>query len=166
MLDSAADMMGEMVPEAKAQSGSRLKARWYVGDDGSRQFLDWQDTELNTACSFTTGADGTLRCMPIGGAAGAYYFSNATCSTRLISVPQAQCTQGSQPEFGIYTETTCGASKYHIFPVTGVVQPANIYTGSPAACTPLAALAGYTFYSAGVELPASRFVAANVTVDN
>jgi hypothetical protein len=55
------------VPDAKAEpqtSGTRLKARWIVGDDGSRQFSVWWDAKLGVECQFQDGGDGKRYCLP------------------------------------------------------------------------------------------------------
>lgn len=65
-----ADMVGDMmdpVPDADAApatSGKRLRARYYVGEDGSRQFVGWHDKERNEDCSFSVAEDGKTRCLP------------------------------------------------------------------------------------------------------
>ncbi len=60
MLGSAPNWVGafaDPVPVAIAQDpGKRLRARYLVGDDGSRQFLGWHDEERNEDCSFSTTA--------------------------------------------------------------------------------------------------------------
>lgn len=56
------------VAEAQAQSGTRLRARWMVGADGSRQFVGWWDSVRSEECAFTLAS--SMRCTP-GGAAPA-----------------------------------------------------------------------------------------------
>lgn len=47
-----------------AQDGSRLTARWLVGEDGSRMFHgDWIDTERGEVCAFREH-DGQTLCLP------------------------------------------------------------------------------------------------------
>lgn len=47
-----------------AQDGSRLSARWIVGEDGSQQFHgDWHDTERDEVCAFRDHG-GMLLCLP------------------------------------------------------------------------------------------------------
>src|SRR5688572_6213959 len=74
-------IIGEMmdpVPDAQAESGTRLKARYYVGEDGSRQLIPgWFDTQRNEVCYFGIASDGNLRCTPGGGPNFLGYFSDA-----------------------------------------------------------------------------------------
>lgn len=46
-----------------ATDGSRLKARWVTGSDGSKGFFGWLDSELGRPCSFQDTSAG-LRCAP------------------------------------------------------------------------------------------------------
>jgi hypothetical protein len=77
---------GDPVPNALAEgfkSGSRLKLRFWEGSDGSRQFIDFFDTQLQTPC-FVGGnktSDGKTRCLPP--MSGELYFSDAACTIPL-----------------------------------------------------------------------------------
>jgi hypothetical protein len=56
------------VPTASADpiSGTRLKARYWQGADGSKSYIDgaWYDSELDINCAAAIAADGTFRCLP------------------------------------------------------------------------------------------------------
>jgi hypothetical protein len=72
------------------RSGSRLKLRFYEGSDGSRQFIDFYDTELKTPCKVPvrTG-DGKERCVP--NQSGTPYHAALGCagSPTLYAVPKS-----------------------------------------------------------------------------
>ncbi len=53
----------EMTGQAGYISGSRLRARFLLGDDGSKEFTGWYDNKLMQPCVFRKGTDG-LRCLP------------------------------------------------------------------------------------------------------
>lgn len=55
---------GESASEQGWQSGERLRARLYMGEDGSREFIRWVDTVLDVDCRFDTASDGRTRCVP------------------------------------------------------------------------------------------------------
>lgn len=59
-------------PELKG--GSRLKAKWIKGEDGSEVAAGLFDTKLNTDCAFEEGEDGKPRCLPTPMAA--HYWPN------------------------------------------------------------------------------------------
>src|SRR5438105_4184598 len=50
----------------EALSGTRLKTQYIQGDDGSRSFLGFFDTQRNEACTFGRAEDGKIRCLPLG----------------------------------------------------------------------------------------------------
>lgn len=83
------------LPTADAQTsigGSRLKARYLLAEDGSRQFLGWYDSQRQENCAFTQAPDDIVRCMPFVAAAVAHPFSQAfadSACTRRIEQRQA-----------------------------------------------------------------------------
>ena len=67
------DALTNPVADAKADpatSGTRLKAKYYAGADGSRQFVGWHDAQRDEDCYFGAAADGVLRCAPFRGDRG------------------------------------------------------------------------------------------------
>src|SRR5262245_27196823 len=87
------------IAEAQAQSGSRLKARWIVGTDGSRQFLSWHDSQLNADCTFASASDGSLRCLPVGLQESG--FRDAECTQRVFSSAQSSECEAPGQRFGV-----------------------------------------------------------------
>jgi hypothetical protein len=166
VIDTASDMMDNLVPEAKAQSGSRLKARWNVGDDGAKQFVDWQDTELDAECYFATMWDGTLRCLPLAEAAQLMQYSDSGCSVRLFGKLQSECSQSVTARFGVAPTIVCGVAQYRAFQLGNRVDPTDVYTGTPATCSKTTPAQGYIYFAVAAELPPSRFAAAHVQIDN
>jgi hypothetical protein len=62
-----------------AFDGSRLKAKWLVGDDGSRmQTNTWFDTELNDTCHFQLLPTGETRCVPPAPTLNSYIDAGCT----------------------------------------------------------------------------------------
>lgn len=93
-----------MAGTAAATDGSRLKARWVTGSDGSKGFFGWLDSELGRPCSFQDTSAG-LRCLPKTDAAMAVWapyagahgvgFADAACS-----IPVAVFLVGDAPASG------------------------------------------------------------------
>jgi hypothetical protein len=147
-------------------SGSRLRANYRLGSDGSKEYLpgSWFDTMLGQDCSFTTAADGVLRCLPEGIAPIAY--SDAACTTPVLMIP-AGC---STPTYAVTDDSaTCAlpGGVTHVHSVGAAVTPANLYTQAgggncPGAGTPPA---GFTYLGVGAEIAASTFVAASLGHD-
>ncbi len=95
------------VPMADADSGSRLKAEFLGGDDGSKDYqlglapwvtnfpsqysvhpvgLYW-DSMRQEECSFQFAADGKMRCLPTD-TQGSTIFSEATCTQSVFYLQQ------------------------------------------------------------------------------
>jgi hypothetical protein len=155
---------GSPVPDANAdttQSGSRLKATYYVGSDGSKQFASWSDSARgNETCTFQVAADGATRCLP----AGSYsysYFSNSTCTTPAVMLTSC----GAAPRYILAPDTTssCTVSPVHIHSVSGPVS--TLYIKSGSTCTTYAVPAGYVAFAGGAEIPASAFQDATLQTE-
>ena len=164
------DALTDPVSSASAQtmtSGSRLKAKWYVGADGSKQFLGWHDSQLNTDCDFEVASDGATRCIPAypAGALLATYFADAACSQPIAYLYPGCAT----PTYASQSASASCALKpvTQIFSIAGVYG-GTVYQGTSSSCTAVTAttiLSLYTFYSIGTESPPSQFVQATVQTD-
>jgi hypothetical protein len=69
------------------RSGSRLRARFYAAGD-AKLFQTWHDTKLDFDCSFSTAADGQLRCQPQ--TTEATFFADSGCSQPVVP-PAPDC---------------------------------------------------------------------------
>jgi hypothetical protein len=177
------DALTDPVTTASAdpyQSGSRLKAKYYAGSDGSKEFVGWYDSMLSLDCIFLQASDNTTRCLPayysLGGAAGA-----ASTLVEASSYADAACTQL------VYSITTCAGSPQYILetvsqtmdgsactaytfyrvllrgsPVTLTQTFSKTATGCSAATT---FTAPSTFYSVGNEVSPSNFVQATTQTE-
>lgn len=145
-----------------ATDGTRLKAIYQVGSDGSRQqLLSWWDSDRDEECSYITFSDGSARCVPSVTAFATTFFSDSGCSAPLFYTATGQC-QATAAKYAILFATTgCNAGSYSGIYSLKVVAPGRVFTGTPAACTDAGAatLAAYTFYT-GRELSLSSFVTA------
>jgi hypothetical protein len=158
---------GGPVPDAYAdqtQSGSRLKAEYYVGGDGSKQWdYSFQDTARNDEhCSFSTAADGSIRCLPSGIQAGIFY-SDANCS---VSIAYVVTPCATTPAYATSTATTsaCPAKyEYHVYAVASKYT-GTVYTGTPGSCSAYAAFP-YAAYALGDEIAPGSFQQATVQTD-
>lgn len=89
--DGARGPAGEQGPAGKdgapgsagkdaAVSGSRLKAQYQVGDDGSSAFYGWIDTKTQQPCTYYAAADGQPRCLPAKHG-GTRFYADPACTT-------------------------------------------------------------------------------------
>lgn len=165
---SILDAIANPVPDAKADpdtSGTRLKARRYVGSDGSSQFVGWRDTKRNEDCSFLRHADGSLRCMPAGAFASSFY-ADAQCTIPVAAL--ALASGCPQPIYVVSYATfaTCGYDLvYRIYSVAGTLNGTLYARPSATTCTSTTAPTGFSLYAAGAEMPSTEFVEASVKVD-
>ena len=167
------DALTNPVPAANAdttQSGSRLKAKYYAGSDGSKQFAGWHDSMLNVDCGFSPASDGTTRCVP-SGATTQLFFSDSGCAQALAYIPATGCNSPPYALVTVPASATPGCASYfeRVLQVVGAYSGA-IYTGTPANCSEQpdgGAIwrATYAFYTVGSEVAPSTFVAATVQTD-
>jgi len=163
------DALTDPVPAAQAdttQSGSRLKAKYYVGSDGSKEFAGWHDSMLNVDCGFVPASDGTTRCMPAypGAALVELYFSDSGC-TQALALGTKGCAAplyAFQSQAGMGSACVTGFDR--IFQL-GAAYTGALYTGSPASCVTIPSPTTYSLYSLGPEVSPSTFVAATLQTD-
>lgn len=77
-----------------SQDGSRLKAVWLVGEDGSRQFSGWRDAQLVLPCEFLRASDDEVRCLPhtpFDNQEGLISYSDPACSVAVAWRPWPFC---------------------------------------------------------------------------
>jgi len=165
LVDAVVDAMTDPIPDAKAdpaESGDRLKARYMVGEDGSRSFVGWYDSELEVNCFFYLTPDGQQRCVPSGDLAYASaYFSDSDCSTRVF-----QSALGCSYRYGLATTAgeSCATTTYSVYELTAV-SPTTVYRQSGEVCQAVEAPQTSQLYT-GVELAPSTFVAGQEEVDS
>ena len=95
------DVLTDPVPEADANptTGSRLKAKFLLGDDGSKEYVQtglnipqaapvvhtvFRDTQRQEDCIYRPAADGKTRCVPSGYDTQAWpTFADAACTQQI-----------------------------------------------------------------------------------
>src|SRR5262245_16640517 len=85
-----------------AVPGSRIKMRWYVGDDGSRQLAGAYDSEREESCTWQLASDGQVRCLPQITAWGRYW-ADSECSTEPLFASDCE-----NAKYGGSSEQSCG----------------------------------------------------------
>jgi len=158
------DALTDPVPNASADptSGTRLKAKYRTGDDGSKAYIPgvWFDSQRNEDCSFNKAVDGKERCMPSGIGVVTSTFADPTC-TQFTAVTSSGCS----PKYATaYDTSSCGTSyTYHLYSVGTLLS--TIYYKSGNTCVSGTPPAGYSYYALGAEIPASSFVGSTVSYD-
>lgn len=65
------------------KSGSRLQGVYYESPEGTRQFVEWFDSQKQQYCRFVQTPDRKYRCMPSNVDSSFSYFSDAACSKEI-----------------------------------------------------------------------------------
>jgi len=136
ILDALTDPVSEASADAN-QSGSRLKATFYAGADGSKQAAGMHDSQLNVDCSFQMATDGTLRCLPANGQASIYYFSDSGC-TQPVPYQVKNC---GTPAYALGSPAAGapGSCSYQpatrVFPISGPYTGSSLYYASAGGCS-------------------------------
>jgi len=142
------------------ESGNRLRARVYMGADGSKQFFGWWDVLRMEDCAYAKAADGKMRCLPSKTMPGSGYFQDAGCTKPLAMVAATNCAP--TPTYVAYFDACADAA--HIAPLTGKYSGTMVhYVDSGCISTPTPT--GLTFYTLGAEVAASEFVEGTETVE-
>jgi hypothetical protein len=154
--------MTDPVPSAKADptSGSRLKAKYRTGEDGSKEYLSslWYDSERQEDCTFATAADGKERCMP-SSQATITFFADAACMQPL-AVGSAACA----PKYAMtFEQSTCSAAVVRIYSIGATTTPAKLYVSANGTCINAGpADPASVYYHVGAEVLAASFVGSAV----
>lgn len=171
------------VPPALAEtSGTRLKAKYVTGSDGSQIFDPevLHDTQLGVDCKFHLAADDTVRCLPIVEPEGvrgdglANFYTDAACTQGLIWLqgPPAGCTLTPPKYVHRYGPAPyCGAgpdgNSLRIFEVGALLgrPPGPLYqlNGSGQCVGTVSPTEqSWVAYALDAELPPSAFVAGTM----
>lgn len=151
--------------ESQAESevtGTRLRAIWVVGDDGTKERLSgkWYDAELGVNCVAAVASDGVVRCLPaIESGNGALHAGiqlyDSLCQAAIAAVDE-QCRA---PRFVLTPLSHGCGDAWHVYPVTGRADPAVVRLGGPDRCLVAPIYDYLSYYSLGAESPAETFVA-------
>ena len=160
------------------ESGTRLKAKYIAGADGSKLYDSdvMHDSQLNVDCKFTAGADGQMRCVPVVAPAAIttfIYFKNAACSERiaLLEPGPVGCTP-ALPTYVFAKDSPpyCGAAEdelaTHVYPLGSLIGASSpVYRMNGSNCEQVPAPLNFVYYDLLAELPAATFERATAGTD-
>jgi hypothetical protein len=160
----------------QALSGTRLKAYWYTGSDGSRQFAQrWYDSMLKADCAFQPGPDGVVRCLPQVSFGNALY-SDATCTVAVaVAILKNACTTTPSPwtALSVPDATACNKFSSKYFSV-GAAYTGPQFISSPGSAQPCVENTGtnalyaspmYDIFALGTMLDLGMFQSATLAHD-
>jgi len=152
----------------KETDPGRLKPRYRTSADGGCWFLDWWDSELETACDFMTNSNGQSLCIPSGTAASPSEFFTDDGCTQSVSYMSTVCN----PEaFGnyvrVYDQASCTFSA-SVRPIVATIPAASLparWVGFPANCQPFSPDPEATYFELGPIMDAAMFMGGTVGVE-
>jgi hypothetical protein len=179
MMDALADAMTNPVPDADAStsSGTRLKRRYWVGEDGSREPVgepmypdyggaawyspadfSWYDSERDENCRFRVAADGVVRCLPASVEMGSA-FADDECTVPIIVVSTP--ARGETARYGHRYSASMGLRMFAL----GAALGTTTYYDEGGDCAADTAFDDQTLYATGAEIPPTAFVGFTIEVE-
>ena len=157
---------GSSAPDA---SGSRIKLRYLKGEDGSRRFVGFFDSQLGVACEWKRGTDLARHCLPVETARTRYVDSQ--CQVAIAVLPLTpEC--GTPVYSSEYTDKdVCTYETAWSFRVLGesitLDQTVDLYKIEADGVCNQDTFAGTSnaFHTLGPALPPSTFVAAELVTE-
>ncbi len=144
-------------------SGTRLRARYWDGTDGSRQFFGWHDSQLGVDCHHSLASDGKYRCLPVGGTV--FYHADVSCMVPVYH-HSTQCPAPLPSYVKRAVDALCSTGGHSAHPLGAQTTPSAVYYRSGSNCVNAGAVpAGYDFYLLGTEITPSQFVEAAELVE-
>jgi hypothetical protein len=154
------------------KGGSRLRAKWVKGTDGSEIAAGLFDTQLGVDCRFGEAEDGKTRCLPAE-TAKHYWPDMPGYSVPINIFLDSGCTQRAAASslcapplrYARFSDT-CG-SRDRIAPVTEVQVNTYYYrvAGTTSCTSAGAASLQMRFYRLESASPPTEFVEGNVTME-
>lgn len=151
------------------ESGKRLRARVLDDGAGSLVFVEWEDTQLGTACVFRTAADGAIRCLPSVPQPLTHYFADTIYTDEACTAPGLALTMAvSPPDYGVEgaaSREPCEPQRFVVRRRGRALDPLEmVYHRSTADGTCQAIAAGLpadtAVYALEEELPPASFLRA------
>lgn len=149
--------------EGVVAGGTRLKPLYDIGEDGSREFVSWYDTQRQEKCK-ARDINGYRRCIPYENIIkGPGLFEDSSCASFIIETYEDGCGFGvpAAREYAFYlTYGSCDEAEERIVQRTeSMIMPSKIYQRNEFSkqCGELMPEPNKVYYRAN-ELSATNFV--------
>ncbi len=147
-----------------SMSGTRIKAQWNVGSDGSRSFVGWVDSTTGQACGYGSATDGVKRCLP--STSGYFIYADAACTELVYAVPPP--APGFTPPSYVVSSHVYGGLGNAYMKTGAKIKPVAMWHGGDTCqySTDLSntSLSGGSFYAA-TEIDPAFFVGSAIVSD-
>lgn len=147
-------------PTSNKRSGSRLRTRVVLTDEGHQAWVGWCDRERRENCDFELDAEGTIRCLP-SNVTRDVHFADSECTQRVAAVTEPDVT------YALHTEGTGCAKGARVFALGRAVQaPTAVFARDRRGkCVAEATPAAGAYRVVADEVPLSEFLAARQGVE-
>jgi hypothetical protein len=144
-------------------SGSRIRAKYVLGEDGSKQWVGWYDSELKTDCGWSPYFESGKRyCIPNYATGISQYYADVACEDVLELVYSLPCLES---KYAIrYSGSECNQRIAQLHRL-GDEWTGKFYTKSGEICLESAPIAGWKYYKIGAVEDLSKFVSATEIVE-
>lgn len=144
------------------QSGSRLRARTFDGEDGSREFREWFDSDRQESCAFGVATDGEWACLPTARLPMLSYYSDPTCTVKLATSTSGPCASGAPPDYAAELLPDCPA-RTRIYEL-GAEYVGQLYLQA-GSCVAQPNPQGFVHYNVGPIVQPVEFAHANLVTE-
>ncbi len=164
-------LLDPVAPASAELSGTRLKARYIRGADGSRTFLPdvFYDSQLDVDCKFSNASDDKLRCLPESPPFQySIFYLDDQCTKPATEAfgPQPGCPAKPPPKWflAFYNQGYCEVvTKAHFFPFEGnLFGNVNVYGEHLGTCSGIGQTNVFTLKP---EASATTFVEGTPGID-
>lgn len=141
-------------------SGSRIKVKYFVGDDGSRQQGGLFDSQLNIACSYQTSGDGLPRCLPLREVVPASQFADSQCSREVFLRVVPSCPQPPPGYIVDWSASTACPQRSRVLRTGPRVTTSAYAKTADGGCASSALSPSFEYFEAGALVMPTAFVGA------
>lgn len=146
------------------KSGSRLQGVYYESPEGTRQFVEWFDSQKQQYCHFVQTPDQKFRCMPSDVFNSTLYFSDSACATEVAygGANQSSCARQLLvfPDGIPNLDPLFRRLRYRPVAGPGSLRT-EVYQKRNGVCEKVATSSGW-YYPVGDDLPYGEFVEATL----
>lgn len=184
------DVLTDPIPDADAQpmSGSRLKARFRLGADGSKEYKSygtasppwglrqlWYDSMRQEDCAVENAADNKLRCLPVDVTSANFWYLDPQCTQLILELDQPGVQPGCPnppPKYAVKINpgSVCATgekgNQKSLYPLGQLIaKPPLKYALENGQCNGYGIAQNKPWYEMGAEVPATDFVEMTDGVD-
>jgi hypothetical protein len=163
--DGGGDGDGATTISLANRGGTRLHARYHATADGTNSFVGWFDSQLQTNCAFSPGADGQERCLPSANVVNitSYYFKDAACTQPIVEDVVGLRPCATPPRYIRLADDTSCPNRTRVFSIGARLAGTSYFYRDDSNVCQAGTLNLGPYYDVGAEVAAASFVSATET---